>query len=71
MLKSNFFRPKNFNIFYDFGFEKNPKSSIRAPTKPKKIPLSEKKIFISEVKFRISEVKTPLFWPKKEEKTLC
>ena len=69
MLKSNFFRPKNFNIFYDFGFKKFSGKPLRSPTWPEKNPTWPEKIFISEIKFSISEVEITDFRAEKEEKT--
>ena len=60
-IKINFFRSRNFNIFYIFGFNFFSKRPIRSPTEPRKIPLSERKNFFSEVKFSISDVEKPDF----------
>ena len=70
MLKSNFFRPKNFNVFYIFEPEKISESPLRAPTWPEKNPISEKKKFISEIKISISEVEITDFRAQKEERSL-
>ena len=69
MLKCNFFRSKNFNIFYDLELEKFPEKLLRVPTQPEKNRTWPEKIFISEIKFSISEVENPDFLAKKEEKT--
>ena len=61
MLKSNFFRAKNFNIFYDFGFENFSEKPIRSPTWPEKNPTEPEKKIISEINFSISEVENPDF----------
>ena len=71
MLKSNFFSAKNFNIFYDFGREKNPTSAIRSPIKPRKFPIKPRKFPIKPRKFPTSDVFHALYWPKKEEKVPC
>ena len=44
MLKSNFFSAKNFNIFYDFGCEKNLYIGNSFTDKAKKISDKAKKI---------------------------
>ena len=59
MLKSNFFRSENFNVFYNLGFEKIAKSPILAPTSAQKNRISEEKFFFSEEKNSISEVEMP------------
>ena len=56
LLKSNFFRSKNFNIFYDSGPEKFSITPLRAPTWPEKNPTKPEKNFISEINFSTSEV---------------
>lgn len=71
MLKSNFFRPRNFNIFYDLRFEKDSESPLCAPTSLRKFPLATSKISLSESNFFISAKNPPLFWVKKEEKPQC
>ena len=45
MLKSNFFRYENFNVFYNLGFEKIARSPILAPTSAQKNRISEEKFF--------------------------
>ena len=71
MLKSNFFSAKNFNIFYDFGREKNPTSAIRSPIKPRKFPIKPRKFPIKHLENPRCFVLHPLYWAKKEEKVPC
>ena len=74
MLKSNFFRSKNFNVFYDSAAEKSTESPLRFPTWPEKNPLKPVEIFLRHVDFPRCFVKQPifaLFLQKKEERTQC
>ena len=71
MLKSNFFSAKNFNIFYDFGREKNPTSAIRSPIKPRNFPIKPRNFPIKHLEIPRCFVLHPLYWPKKEEKVPC
>ena len=71
MLESNFFSAKNFNIFYDFGREKNPTSAIRSPIKPRKFPIKPRKFPIKHLENPRCFVLHPLYWAKKEEKVPC
>ena len=59
LLNPNFFRSKNFNIFYDSGPEKFSERPRRAPNGPEKNFISEVIFFISEENFSISEVEMP------------
>ena len=71
MLNPNFFRAKTFNIFYIFGREKIPISSIRAPIKPRKFPQKHLENPQKHIEFSTSDVFLPLYRPKKEEKAPC
>ena len=71
LLKPNFFRLKNFNLFYYFKFQKSLESPPRTPTLRRNFPQTPRKKFLSNVDFSTSEVKIPFFWSKKEEKTRC
>ena len=71
MLKSNFFTAKNFNIFYDFGREKNPTSAIRSPIKHIKFPIKHLENPLKHLEIPICFVLHPLYWAKKEEKAPC
>ena len=68
MLKSNFFSAKNFNIFYDFGREKNPTSAIRAPIKPVENPLKPVENPLKHLEIPRCFVFHPLYWAKKRGK---
>ena len=70
-VKSKLFRAKKFNIFYIFGREKNPISSIRAPIKPRKFPIKPVENPQKHLEFSTSDVFLPLYRPKKEEKAPC
>ena len=60
MLNLTIFRAKKFNIFYVFGREKNPISSIRAPIKPRKFPIKPVENPIKHIEFPTSDVFLPL-----------
>ena len=70
MLKSNFFSAKNFNIFYNFGREKNPTSAIRSPIKPRKFPIKPRKFPIKHLENPRCFVLHPSYWAKKRGESL-
>ena len=49
LLKPNFFRLKNFNLFYYFKFQKSSESPPRAPTLRRNFPQTPRKIFLRNV----------------------
>ena len=71
MLNPTIFRAKTFNIFYVFGREEIPTSSIRAPIKPRKFPQKHLENPEKHIEFSTSDVFLPLYRPKKEEKVPC
>ena len=51
MLKSNFFRPKSFSIFYDLEAEKNSAKATARTNSTEKISARNEKFFARNEKF--------------------
>ena len=69
MLKCNFFRSKNFNIFYDSGPEKILyNAAVRSYLAQKNSYLARKNFYLGD-KFSYLRGRKPWFWGKKKEKT--